>query len=630
MLTFLRSAAGTWVSKLLIVLLILSFVVWGVSAELASGAGSNNVIVAGDARVSQQDFRLAYDRQINLYSQQFGTRITREQARSFGIEDQVVAQLVAGALLDQQASTMGLGVSKDRVALLTASDQAFHGSDGTFNRQQFQNVLAQAGMRAEDYLLNREQVALRQQIVEAVSDGLTAPDAFMRAVALYRGEDRTADYIVLPLSLIDTVEEPSDTDLQAYFDQNKAEFAAPEYRKISYVRMEPADIADPNSVAEDQVQSDYETNRARFTTPARRKIEQLVFGNEAGAQAAVDAIRNGGNFESIVSAQSKTIDDVQLGTLAKSEIADQAIAEAAFNLSAGQVSDVVQGNFGPVLVRVTQITPEVVRPLAEVGDQIRRDLALSEANRILLDAHDRFEDARGGGASLAEAAQQLNLRVTTVDAVDRQGRRPDNSVVDDLPASAELLRQAFETEVGSDNPALPTDAKGYVFFDLDAITPARERTLDEVRDQVVENWKEEQTATRLSARGAEAQKRLADGTATLDQIASETGQQKQTKRGLKRDADDVDFGREGIAAVFSVGLNGTKVTPAPQDGAQILFQVTDISEPVGADAASLGDEQIRRFNTGMADDLLDQLVARLQGEYSVQVNRAAIDSALAF
>jgi peptidyl-prolyl cis-trans isomerase D len=630
MLTFLRSAAGTWVSKLLIVLLILSFVVWGVSAELASGAGSNNVVIAGDAKVSQQDFRLAYDRQINLYSQQFGTRITREQARSFGIEDQVVAQLVAGALLDQQASTMGLGVSKDRVALLTASDQAFHGSDGTFNRQQFQNVLAQAGMRAEDYLLNREQVALRQQIVEAVSDGLTAPDAFMRAVALYRGEDRTADYIVLPLSLIDTVEEPSGTDLQAYFDQNKSEFAAPEYRKISYVRMEPADIADPNSVSEDQVQSDYETNKARFTTPERRKIEQLVFGNEAGAQAAGDAIRIGGTFESIVSAQSKTIDDVQLGTLAKSEIADQAIAEAAFNLSAGQVSDVVQGNFGPVLVRVTQIMPEVVRPLAEVGDQIRRDLALSEANRILLDAHDRFEDARGGGASLAEAAQQLNLRVTTVDAVDRQGRRPDNSVVDDLPASAELLRQAFETEVGADNPALPTDAKGYVFFDLDAIAPARERTLDEVRDQVVENWKEEQTATRLSTRAAEAQKRLVDGTATLDQIASEAGQQKQTKRGLKRDADDVDFGREGIAAVFSVGLNGSKVTPAPQDGAQILFQVTDISEPVGADAASLGDEQIRRFNTGMADDLLDQLVARLQGEYSVQVNRSAIDSALAF
>ncbi|WP_312798032.1 SurA N-terminal domain-containing protein [Tianweitania sp.] len=630
MLTFLRSAAGTWISKLLLILLVVSFVVWGVSAQLVNGTGTNNVITAGDAHVSQQDFRLAYDRQINLYSQQFGTRITREQARSFGIEDQVVAQLVAGALLDQQARTMGLGVSQDRVAALTASDQAFHGPDGQFNRQQFQNVLSQAGMRPQDYLLNREQVALRQQIVEAVSDGMTAPDAFMRAAALYRGEDRTVDYVVLPLSLVDAVEEPSAADLQTYFDQNKAEFAAPEYRKISYVRMEPADIADPNSVSEEQVQSDYEKNKARFTTPERRKIEQLVFGNEAGAQAAVEAIRNGSTFESIVSAQSKTIDDVQLGTLAKTEIADKAIADAAFGLSAGQVSDVVKGNFGPVLVRVTQITPEVVRPLAEVGDQIRRDLALSEANRILLDAHDRFEDARGGGARLAEAAQQLNLRVTTIDAVDRQGRRPDGSVVDDLPASAQMLQQAFETEVGADNPGLQTDAKGYVFFDLDAITPARDRTLDEVRDQVVENWKDEQAASRLSARAADAQKRLSDGTVTLDQIASETAQQKQTKRGLKRDADDVEFGREGVAAVFSVGQGGSKVTPAPQDGAQIVFQVTEISEPVATDAASLGEEQARRFNTGIADDLLDQLVARLQGEYSVQVNRAAIDRALAF
>ena len=63
-------------------------------------------------------------------------------------------------------------------------------------------------MRPEDYLENRGQVAMRQQIVEAVSDGLKAPDTFLRAVALYRGEDRTAEYLVLPKSLVEPIEEP--------------------------------------------------------------------------------------------------------------------------------------------------------------------------------------------------------------------------------------------------------------------------------------------------------------------------------------------------------------------------------------------------------------------------------------
>ena len=628
MLTILRKAAGTWVSKVLLILLVLSFGVWGISGEILNRGGTNNVITAGDTRVTQQDFRLAYDRQINIYSQQFGTRITREQARTFGIEDQVVAQLVAGALLDEQARDMGLGVSQDRVAELTASDQAFHGPDGQFNRQQFQYVLSQVGMRPQEYLLNRQQVALRQQIVEAVSDGLTAPNAFLEAVAQYRGETRTVEYVALPPSLEAASQTPTDKQLQTYFDAHKADYAAPEYRKISYVRMEPADIADASSITDQQVQADYDAHRTRFTTPERRKIEQLVFGNEAGAQAAAEAIRGGATFESVLAAQSKSAEDVQLGTLAKTDIADKAIANAAYSLEVGQVSDVVNGNFGPVLIRVTEIVPEVVRPLAEVGDQIRRDLALSEANRVLLDAHDRFEDARAGGASLAEAAQQSALKVVTIEAVDSQGRQPDGTVVNDLPASVDLLRAAFETEVNADNPSIQTEGRGYVFFDLEAITPARDRTLDEVREDVKNDWTEEEVLKLLSEKAADYQKRLTDGILTLDQIAEETAQDKQIKRGVKREVDDVDFGREGVAEVFNVVQGAFAVTPAAQDGGQIVFQVTEVLQQMGADSSSLNEAETRRFNTGLADDLLDQLVTRLQGQNRVQINRAAIDRAL--
>jgi peptidyl-prolyl cis-trans isomerase D len=200
MLSALRNAAGTWVAKLLLVLLVVSFAVWGISGSLVTGFGGNSVVAAGDTTVSPIEYRLAYDRQIAVMSQQFGTRLTREQAKALGIEDQVLAQLVAGAVLDEQASELGLGLSQDKLAQLTMSDPAFQGVNGQFDRQQFEYVLRQIGMKPEDYLQNRGQVAIRQQIVEAVSDGLKAPDTFLRAVALYRGEDRTAEYIVLPKS----------------------------------------------------------------------------------------------------------------------------------------------------------------------------------------------------------------------------------------------------------------------------------------------------------------------------------------------------------------------------------------------------------------------------------------------
>lgn len=629
MLSALRSAAGTWVAKLLLLLLVVSFAVWGISGSLVAGFGSNSVVSAGGTTVSPIEYRLAYDRQIAVMSQQFGTRLTREQAKALGIEDQVLAQLVAGAVLDEQASELGLGLSQDKLAQLTMSDPAFQGANGQFDRQQFEYVLRQIGMRPEDYLQNRGQVAIRQQIVEAVSDGLKAPDTFLRAVALYRGEDRTAEYIVLSKSLVEPIEEPSDALLSTYFDENKQTYAAPEYRKIAYVTLVPEKIADESAITDAQVKEDYDKNIARFTTPETRTIEQLVFPSKEAAQTALDSIKAGATFDSVVTAQGKTAADTLLGTFAKDKVADPAVAEAAFKLQANEVSPIVDGAFGPVLVRVTTITPAVVKSLAEATPEIRKDLALAEANRVLLDVHDNYEDGRAAGESLREAAGKLGLEVATIDAVDRAGQRPDGTVVNDLPQSKELLQASFEAEAGLENPPVNVGSTGYVFFEIEDITAARDRTLDEVKAKVATDWKAAEAEKRLGAKAAEIEKRLKDGTA-LDALATELGVEKQTKRGLKRESDDGDFGRAGVAAIFGVAEGGSGVVAAPTGDAQIVFKVAEVFEPAGADASSVPEDAQKSFASGMADDLLDQLVAKLQGEYGVTVNRTAIDQALAF
>jgi len=627
MLESLRKAAGTWVAKLLLVILVVSFAVWGISGSLVNGIVSNAVITAGNTSVTATDFRLAYNRQLNLLSQQFGQQLTREQAQAMGVEDQVLAQLVAGALLDEQAKAMGLGLSKDRLANLTAEDPAFQGPDGKFDRERFLYLLQQIGMRPEDYFNNRANVAIRQQIIDASTDGLKAPDTFLRAVALYRGEDRTVEYISIPRSIVEPVEDPADDVLAKWFDTVKARYAAPEYRKVAYVKLEPEDISDPASVTDDQVREDYEKNKARFTTPETRAIEQLVFASADKAKAAKDAIAAGKTFEQAMTDEGKTAADVQLGVLAKDKVPDAAIAEAAFKLQSGQVSDPVQGAFGTVLVRVTAINPEVVKPLAEVSDQIRKDIALGEANRILLDVHDSYEDARAGGASLKEAADKTKLKLVTIDAVDVTGKRPDETIINDLPSSAELLRAAFEAEPNTENQPINVGSNGFVFYEVEGITPARERPLDEVKAKAIADWKTEQADSRLADKLKEFQKRVTDG-ATLDVVAGELKLEKQTKRGLKREGNDPDFGQEGVSAIFDLAEGGVGVTPASDGTGRLLFKVTEVIEPMAADASTIPEEARKNFAQGLAGDMLDELVARLRGEFDVEVNRAAAQQAL--
>ena len=629
MLDSLRNAAGTWVAKALLVLLVLSFAVWGISGQITNGFNSNAVVQAGDTEVSVTEYRLAYDRELRLLSQRFGQRITREQAQALGLDQQVLSQLVAGAVLDEQAREMDLGLSKDRLAALTGEDPAFRGPDGRFDRRAFDYVLREVGMRPEDYLRNRQQVAVRQQIVEAVSDGLSVPDTFLKAAALYRGEDRTVEFIKLPGRLVEPIEPPDDTALQAYFEDNKADWRAPEYRKINLVVLEPESIADPDAISDEQVRADYEARKDRYTSAETRLIDQLVFKSRDEAEAARKRITGGATFDEVAASEGKTPEDTSLGTVERSAIPDATIAEAAFSLGQNQVSDVIDGAFGPVLLRVREINPSETRPLDAVAGEIRRELALAEADRILLDVHDSYEDARAGGSTMAEAARQLGLPMTTVDAVDRAGLGPDGQQVPGIPEQAELLAAAFETEAGVENPPLNHGRSGFVWYEVEGVTPARDRTLDEVRDAVVAAWTTRERTDRLAQKAGELEKRLESGT-TLDEIARDLELEKQVKRGLKRGADDADIGKAGVNAAFSVKQGETGLVPGPSGQEQILFRVTEVFEPAGASAQSIPEAERRQLTGAFSDDLLEQLVADLRDKYAVTMDRNAIGRALSF
>src|SRR5690606_32601158 len=110
------------------------------------------------------------------------------------------------------------------------------GPGGVFDRQQFEFVLNQVGMHPNDYLRERERVSKRQQIVAAATDGLAVPDTFLRAVALHQGEDRTVEYFVIPRSQVELVADPAPDVLSAWFEERKNDYAAPEYRSISYIK----------------------------------------------------------------------------------------------------------------------------------------------------------------------------------------------------------------------------------------------------------------------------------------------------------------------------------------------------------------------------------------------------------
>jgi peptidyl-prolyl cis-trans isomerase D len=627
MLEFLRRAAQTWVVKGLLALLVVSFGVWGVSTSLVSGS-ADAVVTVGDVKVSPSDFRLAYERQVAQLSRQFGTRLTREQARAFGVEAQVYSQLVAGATLDQLSNDLNLGLSQDRLATLISEDPAFRGVNGQFDRLTFSSVLRNAGLREKDYINNRSQVAVRSQIVEALSDGYIPPKVLGDALRQYRNQTRTIDYLLLSNANIDPVKAPSDEVLKPWFESHKADYRAPEFRKISYVKLEPSDIVDPASVTEEEIRAEYEKRKDRFRTPETRTVEQLAFPSRAEADAAAVKLSTGTSYDQLVTDAGKTASDVLLGDFTRDRMPDAKLADAAFAVKAdGQTTPVIDGAFGPVILRVTNIKPEAIRSFDEVKEELSKDLALSNAADEIMGIHDKFEDARVSGASMQEAASQTNLKLVVLDAVDARGNDAEGEAIAGIPEAKTLLSEAFKAEVGAETLPVNLGRDGYVWFDVEAITPARDRTLDEAREKVVADWTAEQQRNALAAKATELKGRVEKGE-TLAAIAAELGIAVETKSGLRRSSEDAALSPAAVAAAFG-GANGL-VANAPGVGGegQILLKVTGVDDSNPGDALDNDARQIDAIAQASGDDILDQMVSELQKGYGVAINQQLADVAL--
>ncbi len=627
MLEVLRKGARTLVAKILLLLLVASFGVWGISASLFDAA-TDTVISVGDQQVSASEFSLAYQRQLSELSRRFGTQLTTEQAKAFGVPNQVYAQLAAGAALDQLSQDMNLGLSKDRLAQLIAEDPAFRTESGQFDRNLFTTRLRNAGLREDDYILERSKVAIRSQIVEATSDGFVAPKTLVDALKAYRNESRDVSYVLLNNAHIDPIKAPDEATLAAWFEAVKARYRAPEFRSFSYVKLEPADIADKAAISDEAIRQDYEARKKNYEIAGTRTIEQLSFETREMAEAALAELKTGTSFDQLVSDQGKTASDVLLGEFSRDRLPDPILADAAFAITAeGATTDVVDGALGPVILRVTNIKEGRTRSLDEVREEIREALAEAAAVADMTTVYDQFEDLRAGGSTLEDSASQLGLKPITVKAADRTGKDEDGTDVPDLPERDALLAEVFETEVGVEALPLNIGNDGYIWIEVKDIVAERDRTLDEAREKATADWTAEQQKTALGTKAESLKERVAKGE-SLDVIAAELGIAVETKAGIRRQTEDAVLGPAAVTVAFGGAVGLVASAPGADPETQILLKVTDVRDQPLTDALGNADAQTNEIATAAGDDILDQMVRRLQDDYGVTINQQLAEQAM--
>src|SRR6202030_3117341 len=242
MLRGMRKASSNWLGKIVMAtvmgILIVSFGIWGI-ADIFRGFGQSTLAKVGRTEISAEQFRQIFTERLQQIGRQFGRPLTMEQARTLGFDRQVLQQTIAEAALDEEARRLGLGQSDQETLQMIFSDPSFKGVNGAFDPLRFQNVIRQLGFSEQRFIAEQRRIALRRQIAGTIAAGLEPSKVLLDALARFQSEQRSIEYIKLGAAQAGTIDPPSPEALAAYFEDHKALFRAPEYRKISFVAITP-------------------------------------------------------------------------------------------------------------------------------------------------------------------------------------------------------------------------------------------------------------------------------------------------------------------------------------------------------------------------------------------------------
>ena len=396
MLNTLRESTGSWIVKIFLGLLVLSFAVWGIG-DLFRLKPDAAVVTVADTKISGREFLNDFNRQVRRMQQSLGPTFDTQQARQLGMVDQVIQQAVTRALYDQEVAELELTISDADIVAWIQQSSAFKNSFGRFDKLRFEQVIAQNGFNEETYIAASRRDLSRDQLFASITGGTQAPAPVVQAFYQFQEETRIFEVLNLLYDKVTAVANPTETDLTAYHEAHKNQFMAPEFRSLLYLTLRPEHLLDEILASDKEVVAAYEARLNEFTTSASREVEQVVVAEETAARKIAGRLKDGRDFYAVAKELAEMDrQSVKLGRMLKADLPEEA-AEAVFAMSKGQIGEPIETGLGWHIFRVLDVIEGHTKPVTEVREQLIRDVKMEKSAEVMFELANKIEDELAGG-----------------------------------------------------------------------------------------------------------------------------------------------------------------------------------------------------------------------------------------
>jgi len=512
MLDLMRRHAGSWMIKMVLFAIVVVFVLWGIWSP--QSGRERELAKIGDQIITIAEARSYYQNIRERYQSIYGVQFTEEMAQKLGLKDRAIKDLIHRALLLQEAKRLGLQVSAEEIQSSVENIPAFQ-KDGLFDKAAYQRALKQVRMTPQDFEANQRQMLLIGKIQGLIASSVKVSDRELLDAYSSLFEKVNLDVAFLnPEDMKDV--SPTPDEIRDYFSKHRDDFKIPARAKARYLFFDPKDYTKEVQVSSKEIESYYQNNTEKYIQPKKVKVRHILIkadskDPEALAKAfqKAESIRQeaaaGKDFAQLAKQYSEdpgTKDrGGELGYISKGQVVPE-FEEAAFSLTAGEVSKVIQTPYGLHILKVDEIQPQKTEPFDKVKDQIQMSLRTRKAKEIAHDVADQAYEAAIKEKSLDRFAKEKHL------VLKETG---DFSAADKVDLDPKLKEAAFSLSKSDVSPVLRV-GEGFAVLQVVEKQEARRPELKEVEGKVLDVVRKEKQKERALAQAKELLEKLKKGT----------------------------------------------------------------------------------------------------------------------
>ncbi|HTI03601.1 MAG TPA: SurA N-terminal domain-containing protein [Acidisoma sp.] len=628
MLAVFRRSLNTWPVRVLFVLLIAAFGVWGIGDVLRNLGNDGSAAKVDGQAISPQQVAGAYRQQLEQATQQMGgpDHVTAEMRMM--LAEQATARLVAQAAIDHMARGMGLAAPNATVQQAVFGMDAFKGADGKFDKTQFDQVLQANGLSETEFLHLMQGQIIRNQLLNSIRAAVTAPPVMVKTAYAFQNQTRTADLVQLPFAAAPAPAAPSDQVLQRWYKNHPSEFSAPEYRRITLVILSPEFLARDITVPDADVQAAYQRMVAETPPkPETRTVDVVLAQDQKAAQAIAAQWQGGASWDAVqAAAKAAGATSLDLPNITQAQVPSEALGEAAFKAKADTVTGPVStGATSWAVFKVSNIqSGGAAQSYAEAAPGLRQTIARQRAVALVNKRVNALQDALAGRTPLEKLPANLGLAALQ-GSIDSSGLTEQGTPAP-IPGTAAVRQavvdQAFKQKVHEAATLINGPDNSYFALTVDGITPATTKPYAAVEQQVLQSWTEAERRREQNV-AATAMLQAMKGGRTLQGVADAKGLTVTTTPALTRQGQVPDGVPQNLVApLFSLDQGASTMIETPEGF--VVAQLKSVNTP-DPKADPVGYDQLRAsLSSALADDMQAVFAGVVTARANPRINQAVI------